>query len=119
MTDDVREADQERQLEPARFQILGQLEQVDGLALFRARRDFDVAARVDVEVGRAPALDLVALRAALGRPLTWTVFELDVQAPAGVRIGRRGRKADVLCHRCFGAAEYSRERATRGPNIRC
>src|SRR6478735_1184684 len=53
MTNDVGEANQQRQLEAARFQVLGQLEQVDRLALLGAGRDLDVAPRVDVKVWRA------------------------------------------------------------------
>ena len=119
MTNDVRKANQQWQLEAARFQVLGQLEQVDGLALIGAGRDLDVSARTDMEVGRAPTLNLVALRAALGRPFTRTVVDLHARASGGVRIGRRGRKADVLCHWCFVVAEYSRECPLGGPNIRC
>src|SRR6478735_8202 len=108
VTYDVGEANQQWQLEPARFQILCQLEQVDGLALLGAGRDLDVPARVHVKVWRTPALDLVPLRTTFGRPFSRPVVDVDAQASGGFRIGRRGRKADVLCHWCFGAPEYSR-----------
>ena len=67
--DDVRKADQERQLEPARTELLRQLVQVDRLCrAFRIGGDLDLAARVDAEVRRSPASDLIALRASIRRP---------------------------------------------------
>src|SRR6478752_308942 len=91
VTYDVGEANQQWQLEPARFQILCQLEQVDGLALLGAGRDLDVPARVHVKVWRTPALDLVPLRTTFGRPFSRPVVDVDAQASGGFRIGRRGR----------------------------
>src|SRR5690606_28208286 len=69
IADDVREADEERQLEPARCELLREIVQIDALRPIRIRRDLDVTAAVDVEVRRAPALDLVALRGAFRVPV--------------------------------------------------
>jgi hypothetical protein len=66
--EDAREADEQRQVQPARTQLHRQLVEVDVGLFARVRRDRHVPSFVDVEVGLPPAADLVQLGALLDAP---------------------------------------------------
>ena len=59
--EDVPEADEHRDLNPAQLQMIGELLEVDGLRRVLGRMDQDVARRRDRKVALAPPIDLVEL----------------------------------------------------------
>jgi hypothetical protein len=75
IVDDVGEAQQQRELQPARLEVVDQRMQVDACVALRVGPDRDVPGGVDAEVGLAPPRHLVDLRAPL-------------DGPAGVRLAR-------------------------------
>ena len=116
---DVWEADQQRQVEPARDELLRELVQVDGAVLRRVRPDLDVPGVVDGEVRRAPAFDLVAARAVADRPTVRLrhhspgySFAREPGAPGWVTCAARRRWGAVL------AARLRRAKMPRAPATR-
>ena len=61
VAEDVAEADEHRQLDPAQHQVVGELLEVDRLRRVLGRMDEDVARRRDGKVALAPPVDLVEL----------------------------------------------------------
>ena len=61
VAEDVPEADEHRNLDPAQHQVVGELLEVDGLGRILGRMDEDMTRRRDGEVALAPPVDFVEL----------------------------------------------------------